>query len=152
MKKIMITLMAILTLLCGCQANENTNASDYGDDISKAQEIAVISPETAEVMDTITGAEEIKDFVSALEVFVSALEVDKWKLEMLPEEATEIGSFGLAQEETIKLGQTDTDGTLFDIATITLYDGNYISFEIGGLDMVFEVSEETADYLNGYFE
>ena len=27
-------------------------------------------------------------------------------------EATEIGSFGLAQEETIKLGQTDTDGTL----------------------------------------
>ena len=57
----------------------------------------------------------------------------------------------MAQEETIKLGQTDTDGTLFDIATITLYDGNYISFEIGGLDMVFEVSEETADYLNGYF-
>ena len=144
MKKIMITLMAILTLLCGCQANENTNASDYGDDISKAQEIAVISPETAEVMDTITGTEEIKDFVSALEV-------DKWKLETLPEEATEIGSFGLAQEETIKLGQTDTDGTLFDIATITLYDRNYISFEIGGLDMVFEVSEETADYLNGYF-
>ena len=119
MKKIMITLMVILTLLCGCQANENTNASDYGDDISKAQEIAVVSPETAEVMDTITGAEEIKDFVLALEV-------DKWKLETLPGEATEIGSFGLAQEETIKLGQTDTDGTLFDIATITLYDGDYI--------------------------
>ena len=145
MKKIMITLMVILTLLCGCQANENTNASDYGDDISKAQEIAVVSPETAEVMDTITGAEEIKDFVLALEV-------DKWKLETLPGEATEIGSFGLAQEETIKLGQTDTDGTLFDIATITLYDGDYISFEIGGLDRAFEVSEETADYLNGYFE
>ena len=35
MKKILITLVAILTLLCGCQANENTNASDYGDDISK---------------------------------------------------------------------------------------------------------------------
>lgn len=66
MKKIMITLMVILTLLCGCQANENTNASDYGDDISKAQEIAVVSPETAEVMDTITGAEEIKDFVLAV--------------------------------------------------------------------------------------
>ena len=36
--------------------------------------------------------------------------------------------------------------------TITLYDGDYISFEIGGLDMAFEVSEETADYLNGYCE
>ena len=135
MKKLLITLVAILTLLCGCQANENTNASDYGDDISKAQEIAVISPDT----------EEIEDFVSALDL-------DQWELKTLPDEASEIGSFGLAQEGTIKLGQTDTDGTLYDIATITLYNGAYISFEIGGFDMTFEVSEDTADYLNGYFE
>ena len=145
MKKIMITLMVILTLLCGCQANENTNASDYGDDISKAQEIAVISPDTSEVIDTITDTEEIKDFVSALNL-------DQWELKTLPDKASEIGSFGLAQEETIKLGQTDTDGTLFDIAAITLYSGNVIGFDIGGLDMTFEVSEDTADYLNGYFE
>ena len=145
MKKILITLVAILALLCGCQANENTNASDYGDDISKAQEIAVISPDTAEVIDTITDTEEIKNFVSALNL-------DQWELKTLPDEAAIIGSFGLAQEKTIKLGQTDTDGTLYDIATITLYNGDYISFEIGGLDMTFEVSEDTADYLNGYFE
>ena len=145
MKKILVTLVAILALLCGCQANENTNASDYGDDISKAQEIAVISPDTAEVIDTITDTEEIKNFVSALNL-------DQWELKTLPDEAAIIGSFGLAQEKTIKLGQTDTDGTLYDIATITLYNGDYISFEIGGLDMTFEVSEDTADYLNGYFE
>ena len=144
MKKLLITLVAMLTLLCGCQANENTNASDYGDDISKAQEIAVISPDK-EVIDTITNTEEIEDFVSALNL-------DQWELKTLPDEASEIGSFGLAQEETIKLGQTDTDGTLYDIATITLYNGAYISFEIGGFDMTFEVSEDTADYLNGYFE
>lgn len=145
MKKILITLVAILALLCGCQANENTNTSDYGDDISKAQEIAVISPDTAEVIDTITDTEEIKNFVSALNL-------DQWELKTLPDEAAIIGSFGLAQEKTIKLGQTDTDGTLYDIATITLYNGDYISFEIDGLDMTFEVSEDTADYLNGYFE
>lgn len=145
MKKILITLVAILALLCGCQANENTNTSDYGEDISKAQEIAVISPDTAEVIDTITDTEEIKNFVSALNL-------DQWELKTLPDEAAIIGSFGLAQEKTIKLGQTDTDGTLYDIATITLYNGDYISFEIGGLDMTFEVSEDTADYLNGYFE
>ena len=145
MKKILITLVAILALLCGCQANENTNTSDYGDDISKAHEIAVISPDTAEVIDTITDTEEIKNFVSALNL-------DQWELKTLPDEAAIIGSFGLAQEKTIKLGQTDTDGTLYDIATITLYNGDYISFEIGGLDMTFEVSEDTADYLNGYFE
>lgn len=145
MKKILITFAAILTFLCGCQANENANASDYGDDISKAQEIAVISPDTAEVIDTITDAEEIKGFVSALNL-------DEWALKTLPDEASEIGSFGLTQENTIKLGQTDLDGTLYDIATITLYNGAYISFEIGGLDMTFEVSEDTADYLSGYFE
>ena len=145
MKKILILSAAILVLLCGCQANEETNASDYGDDISKAQEIAVISPDTSEVIDTITDIEEIKDFVSALNL-------DQWELKTLPDKASEIGSFGLAQEETIKLGQTDTDGTLFDIAAITLYSGNVIGFDIGGLDMTFEVSEDTADYLNGYFE
>ena len=72
MKKILITLVAILTLLCGCQANENTNASDYGDDISKAQEIAVISPDTAEVIDTITDTKEIENFVSVLDL-------DQWE-------------------------------------------------------------------------
>ena len=35
---------------------------------------------------------------------------------------------------------------------LTLYSGNVIGFDIGGLDMTFEVSEDTADYLNGYFE
>ena len=145
MKKILVTLVAILALLCGCQANENTNASDYGDDISKAQEIAVISPDTAEVIDTITDTKEIENFVSVLDL-------DQWELKTLPDEASEIGSFGLAQEGTIKLGQTDTDGTLYDIAAITLYSGNFIGFEIGGLDMTFEVSEDTAAYLNGYFE
>lgn len=144
MKKILVTLVAILALLCGCQANENTNASDYGDDISKAQEIAVISPDTAEVIDTITDTEEIEDFVSALNL-------DQWELKALPDEASEIGSFGLAQEETIKLGQTGTGGTRYDIATITLYNGVYVSLEIGGFDMTFEVSKDTADYLNGYF-
>ena len=136
--------MAILTLLCGCQAKENTNAFDYGDDIAKAQEIAVISADTSEVVDTITDTEKIEDFVSALNL-------DQWELKTLPDNAVEIGSFNLAQEETIKLGQTDTDGTLYDIATITLYNGAYVSFEIGGFDMTFEVSKDTADYLNGYF-
>lgn len=146
MKRIWIALTAVLTvLLCGCQANENTNASDYEWDISKAQEIAVISSDTSEVIETITDTDDIKKFVLALNV-------DEWKLKTLPDELSQIGSFGLAQEETIKLGQTDTDGTLYDLAAITLYDGGYIVFKVGGVDMTFEVSEETADYLNGYFE
>lgn len=58
-------------------------------------------------------------------------------------------------EKTIKLGQTDKDGTLYDVTTITLYDGSYMGIKIYGLDdldMIFAVSEDTANYLNRYFE
>ena len=145
MKKAWIVFAAILILLCGCQANGNTNAVDYGDDISKAQEIVVISPDTSEVIAVITDTKEIKDFVLALDL-------DQWKLKVLPDEAAAIGSFGFAKEETVKLGQAGTGGTLYDIAAITLYEGNYIRFEIGGFDMTFEVGKDTADFLSGYFE
>lgn len=146
MKKSLIAIITMLTLLlCGCQAHENVNASDYGDDFSKAQEIAVISSDTSEVIETITDIEDIENFVLALNL-------DQWELKSLPDKTSTIGSFGLSQEKTIKAGQADTDGTLYDIATITLYNGAYISFESGGLDMTFKVNEDTANFLNGYFE
>lgn len=146
MKRSLMIFAAILTLLlCSCQANKNTNTSVYEDDISKAQKIVVVSSDTSEVIETITDKKEIEDFVLALDL-------DAWKLRTLPDKAAEIGSFRLSQEETIKLGQTDTDGTLYDVATITLYNHSYISLETGALDMTFEVSEDTADDLNGYFE
>ena len=50
-------------------------------------------------------------------------------------------------EKTIKLGQIDKDGTL--------YDGSYMGIKIYGLDdldMIFAVNEDTANYLSGYFE
>ena len=72
MKKIIIA-TAILTLfLCGCQSDKDTDMSDYGDDISKAQEITVVSADTSEVIDTITSKADI-------EAFVTALDMDKWK-------------------------------------------------------------------------
>lgn len=145
MKRFFLTIAAVLTLLLsGCQANNGTDISAYSDGIAKAQEIAVVSADTSEVLETITSKDDI-------EHFILSLDLDKWKLKTLPDNATEIGSFNLAQEETIKYGQTDTNGVLYDIATITLYDGSYIGFEIGGMEMTFAVSEDTADYLNGYF-
>ena len=45
-----------------------------------------------------------------------------------------------------------SSGAYNDVAVITLYEGPYISFETCGLDMTFEVGENTADYLNKYFE
>lgn len=145
MKKILIAAAILTLILCGCQSNKNTDTSDYGDNLSKAQEITVVSADTPEVIETITSKEDI-------EAFIVALDLDEWKLETLPEEATQIGSFEFLQEETVKLGQADADGNLYDIAAITLYNDSYIGFETCGLDMTFEVSKDTADYLNKYFE
>ena len=146
MKRFFLTIAIILTLLLsGCQGNNGTDISAYSDDIAKAQEIAVVAADTSEVLETITAQNDIEDFILALDM-------DKWKLKTLPDNAIEIGSFHLSEEKTIKFGQTDTDGTLYDVATITLYNDSYIGIEIGGLDITFAVSEDTADYLNGYFE
>lgn len=159
MKRSLIIFAAILTLLlCGCQVNKNTNApvydfqvnkntntSVYGDDISKEHKIIVVSSDTSEVIQTISGEKN-------LENFVLALNLDEWKLSTLPDNATEIGSFWLTKEDTIKFGETETDGTRHDVVSITLYNNSYICFEVDGLDMTFEVNEDTDDYLNGYFE
>lgn len=146
MKRFVLTIAAVLALLLsGCQANNETDISAYGDDIAKAQEIAVVSADTPEVLETITSKEDI-------EHFIMSLDLDNWALKELPKDATTIGSFILFQEETKKWGQVDTDGTLHEIATFTYYDNSYISFEIGGFDMAFGVSDDTTNYLNGYFE
>lgn len=145
MKKIFLILAAILTLLLsGCQTNRGTDISAYSDTIAKAQEITVVSADTSEILEMITSKNEIENFVQSLDS-------DKWKLKALPDNTTKIGSFNLSQEETIKYGQTDTNGTLHKVATITLYDNSYISIEISGVEMTFAVSENTADYLKGYF-
>lgn len=146
MKRISIVLVALLTfLLCGCQATESTNSSDYETSLSKAQEISVIPADTSEITETITAKDEIDDFILALEI-------ENWELKSLPDTASEVGSFDVSQEETIKFWQTNHDGTLSHIATITVYDSPYICLEFCGLDMTFEVSSDTADYLMEYFE
>lgn len=145
MKKIFLILAAILTLLLsGCQTNSGTDISAYSDTIAKAQEITVVSADTSEILETITSKTDIENFVQSLDS-------DKWELKALPDNTAKIGFFNLSQEETIKYGQTNTNGTLHQVATITLYDDSYICIEIGGVEMTFVVSEDTANYLKGYF-
>ena len=148
MKKIFISSLMLAFLLCGCQSGGNTDSSDFGDDLSKAQEIAVISSDESKVIETITDAEDIKNFTLALDP-------DRWELASLPDNASKLGSFGLSQQKTMQLFDTTPDETLYDVGTITLYEGGYIGIEVDGLDWlnaIFEVSEDTADYLDGYFK
>lgn len=136
---------ALIFILCGCHTNDNTYNFDNGKDVSKKQEITVVSAGTSENIKNITSKEDIENFVAALNL-------DEWQLKTLPSGATEIGHFEFQQEETIKLGQADTDGTLHDVAAITLYDDAYISLETGTSVMTFKIGKDTADYLKGYFE
>lgn len=146
MKRIYLTLSIILVfLLSACNANNEADVSSYGMDVAKAQEITVVSADTAEIIKTITATRDI-------EAFASALDLDSWKLKSLPDNSAVIGSFHLAQEETLRQGQTDNNGELYEVAVITLYDGSLVRFELRGLDMSFEVSEAAADYLREYFE
>ena len=146
MKRIYLTLSIILVfLLSACNANNEADVSSYGMDIAKVQEITVVSADTAEIIKTVTATRDI-------EAFVSALDLNSWKLKSLPDNSAVIGSFHLAQEETLRQGQTDNDGELYEVAVITLYDGSLVRFELRSLDMSFEVSEAAADYLREYFE
>ena len=142
-----IWLMAVLSavLLCGCQAGGAAERADYADSVSKAQEIAVIAGDNPEVIAVLTGAGEIKDFVCALRM-------DDWEPGELPSGIGRTGAFALSQEATILLGETGTDGIMYDIGKITAYDGPYVSFEVLGVSMGFTVPEATAAYLNGYFD
>lgn len=144
-KSVMIMLTAVLVLLCGCQTGEDADTSDYKDDMAKAQEITVVSADTSEVLETMTAKEDIEDFVQTLRL-------DEWESKELPEGADPVGEFVFSQEETVKNGQTETDGRLYDMAAVTLYEDSYIQFEISGLDMTFKVSQKTADDLNRYFK
>ena len=45
MRKILFILAVLCFLMCGCQKNENSDASEYQDELSKAQEITVVSEE-----------------------------------------------------------------------------------------------------------
>lgn len=137
-------LLGLLTLLLfavvGCSDDGgNLSASDS----EKAQAISVINAE-GNVTETITDTTAIKDFVTACDV-------DHWELEDAPENATAIGSFGLSQEKTVRLGEK-SDGKLYDVAQLTLYDSHHIRCNIVNfIDVDFAIPDDAYDTLVGYF-
>lgn len=141
MRKMRAVWLAAVFLLAGCRGAET---SGYGEDMKKAQKIEVIAAGEAEAVRTVEAEEEIADFVEGLGV-------ESWRMAALPQGAEEIGRFELSQEETLKLGQEEGGGLLERTAAITLYEGEYIRFETGGLNMDFQVSEAAAGFMGGYF-
>lgn len=99
--------------------------------------------------------------VEDMDAFLDAIQVSRWtKLEVLPEDVTEGGTFALRQNATIHLGDTVSD-TDYKIAQMTVYEEGYVTLEILDgmtkyLDIlipeenfmaVYEVPEDAAVYL-----
>ena len=144
MKKAFCIIILLSLLLCGCQQTA-ANLSDYESSLSKAQEIAIFSPDSPEAIGTITDPE-------AIAAFVEALHPEEWAPAQFPDEAAEIGSFRFSQEKTLKFGQTRTDGNLYETAVLTLYDDSRIVLQVAEIAMPFKISRESEDYLKELLE
>jgi len=147
MKRLLIVVLIAAIFLCGCQVNdESTNVSEYYEELSKAQEIAIIPNDTSGIHKTLTESKDI-------ESFITALDMEHWELRTLPQTAESIGTFYFSQEDTIKFGENTTDGELHYVCEIVCYkEIPYITLKITELKMTFKVSDETAKYLTEYFK
>lgn len=134
-------LFAIVFTLAGCGQSSSGDVS--ADDLSKAEAIAVTDKDGT-VLETITDK-------AAIETFITALCIDEWSLSELPEDAVRVGSFGLSQNETIHPGETASDVGRFDVGTITVYEGPYLSVSLLGLDFVFAIPDDAHQALMDYF-
>lgn len=99
--------------------------------------------------------------VEDMDAFLEEINVSKWtKVDALPADVTEGGTFALRQNATIKLGETVSD-TDYKIAQMTVYEEGYVTLEILDgmtkyLDIlipkenfvaVYQVPEDVAAYL-----
>lgn len=146
MKKILMLLLIPTILLCGCHANsEKQDVSEYYGEFSKAQEIAVLPANTSTATQILTESEQISDFISALDM-------EHWELKTLPKTAELAGTFQLSQEETVKFGESATDGELYPICKMLYYeDIPYVILEISGMKMTFKIPDGVMEYLADYF-
>ncbi len=145
-KLLMIILLAATMILCACQVNnQSTNVSDYLGELSKSQEISVIPANTSNATEILTDSEIIGDFITELDI-------DKWELKTLPQDAEILGTFCFSQETTIKFGQSKEDTEMRNICELKCYDKiPFIMLKFDHFDITFEISDKSAEYLKEYF-
>ncbi|MDQ0882096.1 hypothetical protein [Peribacillus sp. V2I11] len=95
------------------------------------------------VLNIIDNQEDVNEFVNTLEV-------DKWSIVDIPSNSTKGYIYKMYQEDTVKLGEPNTDKKeLKQIATIITYkDSPYIEFKNKKLNLNFKVPKDVAEYLS----
>ncbi|WP_440970244.1 hypothetical protein ACSS6N_23350 [Peribacillus frigoritolerans] len=141
MKKVCMLLIFVSVLFFGC-SNEKNLQEDPG--LNKSQKIEVSSEENPElVLSVIDNQDEVSEFVNTLEV-------DKWRIVDTPPNSTKEYIYKMYQEDTVKLGEPNTDEKgLKQIATIITYkDSPYIELRTKKLHLYFKVPKDVAEYLS----
>ncbi|WP_350301389.1 hypothetical protein [Peribacillus frigoritolerans] len=144
MKKVCMKLIfafSVSIFLFGCSI-EKEDKKDPG--LDKSQKIEVSSEENPElVLNVIDNQDDVNEFVNTLEV-------DKWSIVDIPSNSTKGYIYKMYQEDTVKLGEPNTDKKeLIQIATIITYkDSPYIELKTKKLNLNFKVPKDVAEYLS----
>ncbi|MFJ7941753.1 hypothetical protein ACIQYG_25305 [Peribacillus sp. NPDC096622] len=142
MKKISMIFIFVSVLLFGCSNEKKDLKEDPG--LYKSQKIEVSSEENPElVLSVIDNQDEVNEFVNTLKI-------DKWLIADTPSDSTEGYIYKMYQEDTVKLGEPNTDKKeLKQIATIITYkDSPYIELRTKKLHLNFKVPKDVAEYLS----
>ncbi len=139
-RRVLIFLLLCLALLAGCKTITRADVTFDGDGFSKAQRIVV--------HDAAGNEKAVLEEEEDIEAFVDAVNVEGWTFAEPPEGLTEAGSITLWQTETVTalIGEKEVN----EICTFLIYrEGDYLTIEVGPVDLPFSIPRQTADYLRG---
>jgi len=145
LKKGMIAFLLIIStslLLIGCGTGQQNDSISVGDSFEDTQMIEVVASDGSDLI-TISGDNEIK-------AFIEALEIDEWDSEEIPSEVNRSKTFKMYQKDTVKLGESKgKNDELSEIATMTTYeDVPNVKFNVKNFSFDVKVPEDVAEYLH----
>lgn len=115
---------------------------DFGKEIAREQKLEFTRIGEAAPFKTMTGEDEIEDFVEELDM-------DDWTEAKLPEDAAEIGTIGFTSEYK---GMNE-EMTEYKVFTIHVYkDVPYVVLEVLGMRITLKTGNEAMVYLNSSFK
>ena len=139
-----VSFLAVGCLLNGCALGDTAqmDGAVQNSDFAKAQEITAVRVGEDVPVYTATEKEHI-------ETFVEQMQIDEWKIGTLPEDAEASVVYSFQQEKTVLFGESSTDGSMDELLKFTVYvDAPYLSLEVLGQSLHFQIPEDAANYLN----
>lgn len=146
MKKIWI--ISILTLLfvlalCGCQ-NTTEDMNIDKDTLVKTQEIQVTRADKSDAIAILSEKSDIDNFINSFDW-------EHLEVAQLPHNSIGELVFILSRTDTIKFGETSSNGKLSEVAKISSYENEpYVTFSMSGISLDFQISKETQEYLHSF--